>query len=54
MKPRANANTTSPKPRRKKTPHSGTVQPPAKPVLERMSPESRHAVLALRGLKGVI
>ena len=49
MKPRANASTASAKPRRKKTPRSGTVQPPAKPVLERMSPELRRATLGRAG-----
>ena len=54
MKPRANAATASPKRLRKKTPHSTVTPPAAKPVLERMSPELRRAVLALRGLKGVL
>ena len=54
MKPHANANTVSPKPRRKKTPHTSAARPAVKPVLERMSPELRRTVLALRGLKGVL
>lgn len=52
--PNATANTAPSKPRRKKTPHTSAARPATKPVLERMSPELRRAVLALRGLKGVL
>ncbi len=52
--PRATANTALPKARHKKTPHASVARPATKPVLERMSPELRSAVMALRGLKGVL
>ena len=52
--PPADANTASPNSRRKTTPHANVARPAAKPVLERMSPELRRAVMALRGLKGVL
>ena len=54
MKPRAAATTVPSKPRRKQTPRGAAPRPTAKPVLERMSPELRRAVMALRGLKGVL
>ena len=54
MKSRANANNTSPNPRRKKTLRSATAQPTAKPVLEHMSPQLRRTVPTLRGFKGVL
>ena len=51
---RAMAKTAPPKPRHKKAPHTSAARPVGRTAPERMFPELRRAVLALRGLKGYL